>query len=377
MKVAHILSWLNTGGAEKITTELANLMSENNLKVKIISILPGRGIPYDIINKERIEIVELNYKNKFNPRIAWDLYKLTLDCQIVHTHTFYAQFYASILISKNKLITTEHSTNNNRRKNILFKPLDYLMYKKYKRIICISSATKVSLNNWIKSTRSKSVVINNGINTKKYWSSKPLDKEMLGINDNSCIILTCTARLSKVKNHVTLIKSLVGLKENYHLFLIGNGEKRDEIKQLILSNGLQDRITLLGNRDDVDRILKITDIFVLVSLWEGFGLAALEAILSNTYCILSDVEGLNNLVPKNNYVRYVDPLNPEQILKQITILCEEIKTLKENKSKNINNEEVIRYIMNNYDINNTSEKYKSIYFEIMKEKKSRRMRWFI
>jgi len=51
------------------------------------------------------------------------------------------------------------------------------MYKKYKKIICISEAVKESLNDWLNSTKEKSIVINNGINLEKYTNARKLKKK--------------------------------------------------------------------------------------------------------------------------------------------------------------------------------------------------------
>ncbi|MFE3976626.1 glycosyltransferase [Peribacillus sp. YIM B13481] len=100
MIVAHIVSHLNTGGAEKLVAEMSNIMSRKGITIKVITLFKGRGVPFEILETKNIELIELNYDSKYNPMIAMDLYKHTKDCDIVHTHTYYAQLYASLFIAK-------------------------------------------------------------------------------------------------------------------------------------------------------------------------------------------------------------------------------------------------------------------------------------
>lgn len=308
MNITHVISSLCTGGAEKLVAELSIGYKEKGHQVKVISILDDKGVPYDMLKKSNIEIIELKYKSRFNPKIAYDIYKYTKDSNVVHTHTTYAQLYSAFFIPKKKLITTEHNTFNRRRTNLTFKAIDYIMYKKYKKIICISNATKIELNKWLKSTTNKSVVINNGINIEKYKNALPYKKEDLGLPKDS-IVLINVARFFEQKNHINLIRAMEGVEKNIHLLLVGDGPLRNNIKSEVKKLGLEENIHFLGVRNDVDRLLKSSDIFILPSLWEGFGLVAVEARAAGLPLIISNVCGLNNIFTKDKYIEYIDPNN--------------------------------------------------------------------
>lgn len=350
MNICYVITSLGTGGAEKLVVELANKLSEYT-RVRIISISGDRGIPYNILNKNNVELIELNIKNLYNPLIAIYIKKYTKGFDIIHTNTFYAQLYSSILIKNSKLITTEHNTNNRRRGKLIFKIIDSLIYYKHKKIICISEGTKEELIKWCDFTKNKTVVINNGINLEKYKSAKPLPREELGLLKNDFVV-TCVGSLSIQKNHIELIESIKNIK-NIKLLLVGEGKERENIERKISNLKLENKIKLLGIRSDIDRILKSSDAFILLSKWEGFGLVAVEAAASGLPLIISDVKGLGNLFEdsevfkiRNNYYY--------EIKKAIDII----------KKYNRNNKKFRYSMLYKYSIENMIKQYLEEYDKI-------------
>lgn len=346
MNIAHVISSLGTGGAEVLVAELSKGYKKNGHKVKVISILDDKGVPYKMLKEEGIEVIELKYKNKFNPKIAYDIYKYTKECDIVHTHTTYAQLYSTFFISKKKLITTEHSTNNGRRKYYILKVFDYLMYKKYRKIICINEATKDSLNSWLKSTKDKSIVIQNGIDIDKYKNAIPYERKEFGFTEEN-VLLVNVARFEPVKNHIKLIEAMSKVNKNVHLLLVGDGSLRKDIENKIKELQLEKNIHLLGVRDDVEKILKMSDIFILPSLWEGVPVSLLEARACGLPVIITEN---SSLMTKSRFVYKTNPDDVKDIENKINYLIE----------KN-NNENYENNIIEEYSIEKMLLKYLSSY----------------
>lgn len=98
---------------------------------------------------------------------------------------------------------------------------------------------------------------------------------------------------------------------------IGGGEIETYIQQLNLSN----RITLLGIRSDVYALLKMSDIAVLSSHWEGFGLAAAEAMAAEIPVIASNVDGLAQVV-ENGGVLF-EKGNVKELAEKIKMIAED------------------------------------------------------
>ena len=97
------------------------------------------------------------------------------------------------------------------------------------------------------------------------------------------------------KDQPTVIRAISYLPDNYHLLLVGDGERRQEFESLINELGLQNRIHLLGLRNDVPQILKSSDVIVMSSHREGLSLSNVEGMSSGNPFVASDVEGLREV----------------------------------------------------------------------------------
>ena len=100
----------------------------------------------------------------------------------------------------------------------------------------------------------------------------------------------------KQKDQKTLIKALALLPDDFYVLFVGDGPLLDEYQKLAQYYNLSKRILFLSVREDAISILKASDIVVMSSNFEGFGLAAVEGMAAGKPVIASDVEGLSNIV---------------------------------------------------------------------------------
>ena len=107
------------------------------------------------------------------------------------------------------------------------------------------------------------------------------------------------ARFSGQKDQATLIKSILQLPENLHLLLVGEGPLKNSMQELVSELNLKNRIHFLGLRKDVPDILRLSDIGVLSSNWEGMPLSGIEVMAAGIPFIGSDVPGIKDLVAAN------------------------------------------------------------------------------
>ena len=139
------------------------------------------------------------------------------------------------------------------------------------------------------------IVLNNGINIERYKyvkESKREIRESLNILPDTYVV-GHVGRFDKIKNQMFLIDIFIQLLRyrDAHLILVGDGEDGplfSKIKKKIEKVGLQKKVTILTHRNDVHRLLKAFDIFIFPSLYEGFGLALLEAQAAGLRCVISD-----------------------------------------------------------------------------------------
>jgi glycosyltransferase involved in cell wall biosynthesis len=172
--------------------------------------------------------------------------------------------------------------------------VDRWMYNQYKVVICISEKTENNLRDFIGNTKSNMITIHNGINVSKYVNAAKLDKEVVGTDKT---IITMVAAFRAEKDQETLVRAVKRLDESkYILWLVGDGEKHDALVQYIYDQGMTDRVRIWGNRNDVPSILKSSDIVVMSSHWEGFGLAAAEGMAAGNPVIATNVDGLAQVI---------------------------------------------------------------------------------
>lgn len=107
-------------------------------------------------------------------------------------------------------------------------------------------------------------------------------------------IITHVSNLRKVKrvHDVIEIFDRVQKKIPSKLIVVGDGPERESCEQLCVDKGIEEKVIFLGNSNEVDKILCFTDLFLLPSEKESFGLAALEAMACGVPVISSNAGGL-------------------------------------------------------------------------------------
>ena len=115
-------------------------------------------------------------------------------------------------------------------------------------------------------------------------------REKLCIKDSEYVI-GHTGRLTSQKNQLFLldvIEEVLKMKPNARLVLVGDGEDQAKIETVIKKKNLEGKVDLLGERDDINKILQAMDLFLFPSLYEGLGISLLEAEAAGLQCICSN-----------------------------------------------------------------------------------------
>lgn len=298
MKLLHIGNWLGMGGAEKLLAETLPLYKAQGIDVELL-LTTDIDTPLRKSLEQQVKIYTLPFRSFYDVRIIIKLIPFLREYHIIHVHLFPPLYFAALakILArvKTKMIFTEHSTSN-RRMNVFLRPFENFIYSQYDKIVCITDDVKSILQNHLKRKNDKFLTINNGINLTSIQKANPLERESIsGINKED-FVLIMVAGFRIQKDHETLLKSLVLLDSKVKLLLVGDGERKQEIQRSILSKGLSKRVFLLGVRMDIPQLIKMCDIAILSSHWEGFGLVAVEAMASGKPFIASDVPGLREVV---------------------------------------------------------------------------------
>jgi glycosyltransferase involved in cell wall biosynthesis len=304
MKVLQVINSLATGGAEKLLLESCTVYQQKEIEVHVL-LLNGVSHPFleELRHNTTCTIHVLGNGSVYNPFFLFKIIPFFKKFDCVHVHLFPSLYWVSLAhrlsFSKTKLIYTEHSTTNNRRANPIFKILDRWMYSRYSTIVAITPKVLENLKKHLNfKDDSKFCVIQNGLNLSQIQSAQPYLKTDFFEDENAKIIIQ-VARFFEPKDHITLVKSMALLPENYKLLLVGDGILKVNSEALVVQLNLQNRVRFLGLRFDVLSLLKTTDVIVLSSKHEGLSLSCIEGMASGKPFVASDVPGLQEVVQNN------------------------------------------------------------------------------
>lgn len=129
--------------------------------------------------------------------------------------------------------------------------------------------------------------------------------------------LIMVARFSEQKDQTTLIKALAGLQDDFHLDLVGSGPKLEACRTLAQSLGLGEKISFLGDRSDVEALLRNSQCFVLSTNYEGLPISILEAMRAGLPVVATDVGGIAESVENNVSGILVPPQDEEALCRAL------------------------------------------------------------
>ena len=136
-----------------------------------------------------------------------------------------------------------------------------------------------------------------------------------GIAAGATVIGTL-GRLTAIKGQADLIVAFAELTEegaDRWLLLVGDGEERAGLEELVKRCGVGHRVVWAGWRDDVYAALAAMDIFALPSINEGMGKALVEAMFVGLPCVATRVGGIPEIIRDGEEGMLVDPSSPSQL----------------------------------------------------------------
>ena len=360
MRILHVITSMKSGGAERLLVDMLPSFRNGGKNQVELLLFDGADMPFlRELESRGIKIHKLSQKELFyDPRHIFRMVPYMSRYDIIHTHNTSPQLFTPIAkllsFTTKKLVTTEHSTNNRRRGKWWLKPIDKWMYNRYAAIVCITEQARHNLEEYI-GQRDNIYTIINGLDTSRF--AQPI-KDITG---HESFVITMVARFRPEKDHKTVLEAMKLLPENYRLQFVGDGEgdREDKVKGICTLLGLDDRVTFMGACSNVPEILAQSDVAVMSSLWEGFGLAAAEAMAAGRPVIATDVTGLRDVV---NGAGLLFPVGDAQALaNEIKRLCgspEEYQSVARRCQERASH----------YDISKTISKYLNLYSQLFPEK---------
>lgn len=293
MKILQVITSLRTGGAEKLMVDMVPLYLEQGHQVDVL-LFDGAETPFKKQLRDKgVTIYQLGEGGSvYNPLYIFKLIPFLRKYDIVHTHNTACQLFTAIagLFSSTILVTTEHNTSNRRRNWKGYKILDQWMYSRYQSVICISDKAYDNLRQYLGSDKSLKVIYN-GIDVNLYRMAE-VDFSL----KHGKTIVTMVAGFRPQKDQDTLVKAFQYLPaDQYELWLIGDGERRLDVENLVNELNLSAVVRFWGIRNDIPALLKSSDIIVMSSHYEGLSLSSIEGMSVGKPFVASDVDGLHEV----------------------------------------------------------------------------------
>lgn len=307
MRVLQIIDFLpETSGGARFVVNLAIELKKKGMDVDVLLIDGKKSHFIDELEANNITVMSLgNSINRFNPLFSLKIAKYLGKYDIIHGHIFPSSYQLALarICNRNSapIIFTEHSSYNRRASNPFFRYIERFMYNHFDIIVCLSIQVQDFLYKNLKFDKLRLPIIHNAIDVQKVYQSSAKLKTELGLLDSDFVLLM-SARIAEPKNHKIIIDALKVLPEEVKLLCAGDGKLTDELKSYVILLGLNDRVKFLGSRNDVFSLMKMADVNILASNFEGLSLAALEAMSTGKPFIASNVDGLDFVVNNKEYL---------------------------------------------------------------------------
>ena len=269
MKIAMIMAGNEEGGLEKHVVELSNGLQKRDYQVSLIAHEKYR----DRVDTHFISL-DLT-KSRRNLLMLYRLYRTlkTLQPDIIHVHgNKAAAIVGSILKFLNiPSVATLHSRKKNTK---MFSPFDAVI------AVSPNAAEVVAHPN-------KFVVLNG------------IEKPQLSENNKKIHpkVVLAVGRLVPVKGFDLLIQAWKGI-EDAQLWIVGEGSEKNKLENLIAENDLQDKVKLLGFRNDITDLMQIASLFVMSSHYEGCPYTMIESLLCRLPMVSTAVGAMVTMLPK-------------------------------------------------------------------------------
>lgn len=331
MRILYIINDLRLAGAERFVADIAPYQKASGLDVSVATLAPYGSAFEEEIKRAGIPLLMPTRTYPFrSPAHIPRLRTLFQGYDLVHVQLFPAQLWAVLAAmtignSAPVLLTTEHNTHNTRRNIPALRAMDRWMYSRYAHIAAISDGTRDALVEYLPETADAISVIHNGIDPQRFTEPGSAEERsrLFPQVPASSPLLLCIGRLEPQKDFPNLFRAMRKLPD-VHLAIVGVGSLQAELQTLSRTLTLSERVHFLGQRNDIPALLRNADLYVQASAWEGFGIAAVEAMASGLPLVITDVSGLREVVAEAG-VR-VPPSDPEALSRAVSdLLADEEK----------------------------------------------------
>ena len=367
-----IVCYPTFGGSGVVATELGMALAKRDHNIHFITYnLPVR---LEALNDPKIHFHEVSVPDY--PLFKYQPYELALSSRLVdvvrsnsidilHVHYAIPHAYAAYMAKKMlidegieiPIVTTLHGTDITLvGSHPFYNPAVTFSINHSDRVTAVSESLKHDTLNLF-DIKKKIDVIPNFVDINKIKAKeKPCERSLLAKKEEK--ILTHISNFRPLKRIFDVISIYEGVAKQVKskLMMVGEGPEKIKAIQYVKKNNLEDKILFLGNSNEIDKILCYSDLFLLPSEKESFGLSALEAMANGVPVISSNAGGITE-VNINNKTGFVSKIGD---IKDMTVNA---LTLLKNKNLHQKFKKQARIQAELFNLENIVNQYESIYVD--------------
>lgn len=286
------------GGAETHVTQLMQELSRRGHQIVFVACMDKNeveGMPPGVAAEYRLPFRSLNPFDQIEVyrKLAEIVQKHNIE--MIHAHHRTAGIFAECIF-RGMHVPYVISIHNIWPRT----PLRKFHGKFFRRLIAVSEFIKGEMEKQFGFAPECIRVIHNGVDPAPFERASPEEaaefRKKSGIEDE--IVLSLIARVTRAKGHYILVEALrqVPRELKYKCLIVGEGKEKQKLQRIASAYGLNEKVRFTGFEANIPAVLKASDIMLLPSCQEPFGLAVVEAMLSRTAVIASDSGAIPEII---------------------------------------------------------------------------------
>ncbi len=349
-RIAYFQEDLNYGGIQKSLVNLLNNLDYNKYEIDLY-LFSDENIYLNLLNKN-VNVIKMPKNSFFIKNIPFFVSKIfqkkfkttkeydyAIDYNSYQNCTSLAAIYSN---AKNKVIYIHNNILEENKALLKYRFRAFFLkskYKYYNKFIGVSKGVIEPFKKYSKQYQKQYFVIPNFVDSEEIIkrSQEPIN---LNIDKNKYNLVT-VSRIVHQKGHdimIKLLKDVIKKRKDVHLYIIGDGDKKQFIEKLVNKYNLNEYVTFLGSLPNPFPYLKIMDGFLFTSRYEGQGIVLQEAL-----CL-----GLELFFPKHLEIYQADLMGSKNLIKDLISASKKDKKI--NNLKNYN-ENIMHSINDFFEVN--------------------------
>ncbi|SDO05795.1 glycosyltransferase [Alkalicoccus daliensis] len=308
IKILFFMYSLSGGGAERTVVNIINNLNKEKYEAVIVLVKKENNVYLDLLSKH-VSVIILN-----GDRLRGSIFKLRRCIILEKPDLLFSTINGNNIIlllakllSFSKIPTIVREANNRTQSgkvtpiNKIFTYITYNFISN--QVITLSEGVKLDLVNNFKIKENKIKVIYNPVEVDQVYKLSLDTVEDFERKDKEKLMIA-VGRLAEQKDYQTLLKAfeIINKEVNVRLLILGIGPLEKSLKDLCVDLNIEDRVVFLGFKSNPYKYMRLADLFILSSKWEGFGHVIVEAMASEVPVISTNCKsGPDEIIEENRY----------------------------------------------------------------------------